>query len=203
MGDRDSATFRFNELLKKFGAQEGKIPIREAWKKVLGVSDDAAFFEAYSKVVRLFGQVGPEIDALCGSKSKTLMKAVVKVERLFSRDLSQATHQAMSEMGDTTMALMEIAALDCQENAPEYQCDDVALRALSEAAGKLIDALKVSDLPEGLKAVLISHLSAIVVAIREFSIFGVEPIKTSVEAAFGAALVAVAQKPEQKDKEQV
>lgn len=201
----DNDAGRLYNILEELKTFRSNSPY-EAFAEIFDVEKDdyVAICEAFADILALAGNVKNMIYKLHTKKDifyYTINAATKAICLINFIDKDNGLRAFKNALGESILAGMEFAALFMSDKFSEIKLEESILDGLQNDIDNLTEEISKSNIDDELKMVLLSNLQNINTAILKYDIFGATGLKSALEKAVGAYVLAITEKSVEADSD--
>lgn len=161
---------------------------RDAWSELLDVNtgEHAVLMGRIGRVMALSTDIIERLENIGGVKVDRYMHWVKPLENAFIKNnLNGPWKDFKGQLNAHVINYLSMTSDLLSHKCPEPIIKESHLDSILNSARKMIDDVRLSDLPEDIKEFMIKHLYKVCLAVEEYIIRGSESVSSVVESAFG------------------
>lgn len=188
----NNAAGRLHQIFAKGHLQSRQISQIEAWSNVLDVpaGNNSLLMRRIGHVMELPSLIKEEIIQLENVSHEIFLRWTSSVDDAFTYlNFHNSWDSFINRIGPATMQGIEFCADTLSRFRSEPTIEQDVLSTLLADITEMLTDLEGASIDDDIRVYISSHLVRIRMAIKEYTIHGIKPLKHEVESAFGSILL--------------
>lgn len=194
---------RLHDLLRVAQVQPATLQARNAWAVVFGVEvgDTAALLQMLADLICLVSETKKSIERIEDVDHNIYLKPFKKIEEFLTQvNLDARWEKWKNQLDEPTLYGLQFAADKLSRVSGCTSITEDEIDEIRKELEEFVTSILQSDLPQGLKALLLGNLESIRRALLAYRVRGVEGIEGELERAIGSLVLHKEEIPPEGDK---